>query len=54
MFAGKECGLALAKMSFDPELLNCFEFDTLNFGEKEVRECGHPVTVSRSKRCLRR
>mmetsp|Transcript_20730 Transcript_20730/g.43216 ORF Transcript_20730/g.43216 Transcript_20730/m.43216 type:complete len:291 (-) Transcript_20730:28-900(-) len=36
MFAGKECGVALAKMSFDLELLNNFQFDDLNFGEKET------------------
>ena len=28
--------MALAKMSFDLELLNNFEFEELNFGEKEA------------------
>lgn len=37
-FAGHECGVALAKMSFDAELLDSFDFDTLNFGEKTELE----------------
>ena len=35
-FAGKECGIALAKMSFDDEHLNDLAgCENLNFGEKE-------------------
>jgi membrane-associated progesterone receptor component len=37
-FAGHECGIALAKMSFDAALLDNFDFDTLNFGEKTELE----------------
>lgn len=36
MFSGNEVGVALAKMSFDPELFNTFNFSELNFGENEA------------------
>jgi membrane-associated progesterone receptor component len=37
-FAGHECGIALAKMSFDAALLDKFDFVTLNFGERTELE----------------
>ena len=35
MFSGNEIGVALAKMSFDEGIFNTFDFEGLNFGEKE-------------------
>uniref|UniRef100_A0A7S4NEZ3 Cytochrome b5 heme-binding domain-containing protein n=2 Tax=Odontella aurita TaxID=265563 RepID=A0A7S4NEZ3_9STRA len=34
MFSGHECGVALAKMSFDEKYIDDFSWESLNFGEK--------------------